>query len=83
MTFMCSHSNDKNKFYIRGHNTQKTSVTYLIFVFRLMYIFEFWLGEKQLIHISPFHSRSYVLMGLGCLEASYHASNWNKGKTSF
>ena len=67
-------------FILEESTLNKTSVTYLISMFRLMFIFEFWLGKEQLIHISPFHSRNYVLMCLGSLEVSNRVSNWNKGK---
>ena len=67
-------------FLLDDTTLKKTSVTYLIFIFRLTFIFEFWLGEMQLIHISPFQTRKFVLMLLGCLVVSNRVRNWNKGK---
>ena len=84
VSLLCAHPLMTSINFILEESTlNKTSVTYLISMFRLMFIFEFWLGEKQLFHISPFHSWCYVQMRLGCLEVSNRVSNWNKAKTSF
>ena len=42
--------------------------------------FTFWGAEKQLFHISPFRSTSYVLKSFGCLEVCNRVSKWIEGK---
>ena len=43
--------------------------------------FAFWWAEKQLFHIAPFLSASYVLNNLKCFEICNVVSNLNKRKT--
>ena len=58
----------------------KTSFTYLIFMFQMMFIFPILRRWKNVFHIYPFQSTSYVLKVFGCLEVSNRLSNWNKAK---
>jgi len=62
-------------FHIRGHNTQENVVTYLIFMFRLMFIFRVLGADNHVYKIFPIRSRMYVLKGFGCLEVSNRVSN--------
>ena len=62
---------------------KKTSVTYLIFRFQLMFFFRILRTRKQLFHISPFRSTCYVLKSFGSLEVGNGVSNWNKVKNLF
>jgi hypothetical protein len=80
LTFMCSALIDKYKFHSRGPNTQEIVSYLLIFTFRLLFFFRILISWNHLFHIAPFHSSSYVLMILVCLEVSNRVWNWNEGK---
>ena len=62
-------------FRTRGTNTKETSVTCLIFTFKVMFIFRNLARLKQLIHIAPFRSKCCVLKMFVCLEVSNRVSN--------
>ena len=78
---LCAHPLMTSINFILEYPTlKKTSVTYLNFMFQLMIIFRILISWKQLIHTSPFHSWSYILMFLGFLEVCNRVSNLNKAK---
>ena len=66
--------------HTRRPNCQKKSVTHLVFMFQLTFIFAFWEAEKHVFHITPFRPTRYVLMRLKWLEVSNRVRKWNKVK---
>ena len=78
---MCSSPNDKyNLSFSRTQHSRKRKLRTWFLCFSLYSFLAFWGAEKQLFHIAPFRSTSYVLKSLGFLEVSKRVSNWNKGK---
>jgi hypothetical protein len=78
---MCLTLNDKRHLsYSRTRHSRKYQLPNWFLSFRYCPFSAFSRAEKQLFHIAPFHSTSYVLNIFGCLEVSNRVWNWNKGK---
>jgi hypothetical protein len=81
LSFMCSPPNDKcNLSYSRTQHSRKRQLRTWFLCFSWCSFFAFWAAEKQLFHISPFRSKSYVLKSFVCFDVSNRVSNWYKGK---
>ena len=80
-SFNCLHLLISIILLTRGPSTQKTWVTFLIFMFQMKYLFRNLPSWKATFHIDPFRSTRYVLKSFVCLEINNRVSNWNKGKT--
>ena len=67
-------------FILEDLTVNKKSVSYLVFMFQLTFIFLILRSWKARFHITPFHPTSYVLIRLMWLEVSNRVRNWNKVK---
>ena len=78
---MCSPPNDKyNLSCSSTQHSRKRQLRTWFLCFSWCSFFAFCGVEKQIFHIAPFRSTSYVLKSFGCLELSNRESNGNKGK---
>jgi hypothetical protein len=80
---MCSPRNDKyNPSYSKTLQSIKNMLRTWFLCFIWFSFFAFWGAVKNLFHIAPFSSTSYVLKGFRCLEFCDRVRNWNKDENN-
>ena len=66
--------------HVRTPNSQKKSVTHLVFMFQLILFFRILRSWDHVFRIVPFRPKRYVLKSFRCLDVSNCVRNGNKVK---